>query len=113
MQATNRAIEDQKATDESRVPQADDEPEDPRYSYDGRFPKSEFRKRFEALRGKNDIASLQTWRAMTLALVNKGLTLNEIDWAEQQSNNRIHLESLRGEEQVRFRKYLEFTKDGW
>jgi hypothetical protein len=113
MQATNRAIEDQKATDEARSPPADEEPEDPRYSYDGRFPKSEFRKRFEALRGKNDIASLQTWRAMTLALVDKGLTLNEIDWAAQQFNNRIRLESLRGEEQVRFRKYLEFTKDGW
>jgi hypothetical protein len=113
MEATNRVAEKQRAEDAARRPPEADESSDPRYAYDGKFPKCAFRKQFEALDGKTDLDSLQTWGRMKLILARRGLTLNGLDWAEHQSNNRVAVASLEGEERTLYIKYLELVKDGW
>ncbi len=86
---------------------------DPRYAYDGRFPKSNFRIRFDAIRTQTDIASVMRWREMLRALFDSGLTLDEIDWAEHQIDGKVDERSFDADEAVRFQKYVTFTVDGW
>jgi hypothetical protein len=85
---------------------------DPRYTYDGRFPRSDFRTEFDTLRNDTDIASVMRWREVLRALFASGLTLNEIDWAEHCLDRDQPAESLNAEEMIRLQKYAELTADG-
>ena len=85
---------------------------DPRYAYDGTFPRSDFRLRFDELRNQTDIASVMRWREVLRAVFASGLTLNEIDWAEHCLDNNEPAESLDADETIRLQKYVELTADG-
>ena len=85
---------------------------DPRYTYDGTFPRSDFRIRFDELRNQTDIASVMRWREVLRAVFASGLTLNEIDWAENCLDSNEPAESLDADETIRLRKYVELTADG-
>ena len=85
---------------------------DPRYTYDGTFPRSDFRIRFDELRNQTDIASVMRWREVLRAVFASGLTLNEIDWAENCLDSNEPAESLDADETIRLQKYVELTADG-
>ena len=85
---------------------------DPRYTYDGTFPRSDFRIRFDELRNQTDIASVMRWREVLRAVFASGLTLNEIDWAEHCLDSNEPAESLDADETIRLQKYVELTADG-
>ena len=85
---------------------------DPRYTYDGTFPRSDFRIRFDELRNQTDIASVMRWREVLRAVFASGLTLNETDWAENCLDSNEPAESLDADETIRLRKYVELTADG-
>ena len=85
---------------------------DPRYTYDGTFPRSDFRIRFDELRNQTDIASVMRWREVLRAVFASGLTLNETDWAEHCLDSNAPAESLDSDETIRLQKYVELTADG-
>ncbi|MEI6257347.1 MAG: hypothetical protein WCQ77_11955 [Planctomycetota bacterium] len=85
---------------------------DPRYTYDGTFPRSDFRIRFDELRNQTDIASVMRWREVLRAVFASGLTLNETDWAEHCLDSNEPAESLDSDETIRLQKYVELTADG-
>jgi hypothetical protein len=85
---------------------------DPRYTYDGAFPRSDFRIRFDELRNQTDIASVMRWREVLRAVFASGLTLNETDWAEHCLDSNEPAESLDSDETIRLQKYVELTADG-
>ena len=52
------------------------------------------------------------WREVLRAVFASGLTLNEIDWAENCLDSNEPAESLDADETIRLRKYVELTADG-
>ena len=69
------------------------------------------RERYEALQSVGNKPAKQTLAAIDTALNAGDLTLDDMDWAEQQFNDEVSLETLEGDEQRRYRRYLEFTRD--
>ena len=77
----------------------------------GGLPKCVLRERVEALKRAGDMSSQDTLEAIETALEDRDLTLDDMDWAEQQFNDDVSIESLEGDGQRRYRRYLEFTRD--
>ena len=83
------------------------------YEYDGRHPKSDFRKRLEEAALGSDIPSLKLWQALTLRLSRSGLTLNDIDWAQQVNRDNLDPSALSHEERVKYTSFLQMTAEGF
>ena len=92
-------------------PNVHDDSDNPRYEYDGRYPKSDFRLSFEEIGSKTDMPALMRWREMVRKLFDSGLSLNDIDWAEHRLENPVSDESLTADETIRFQRYTEFNAD--
>ncbi|MFM7289784.1 MAG: hypothetical protein ACKO6B_00960 [Planctomycetia bacterium] len=103
----------QAAVPQSTATEPADDSRDPRYAYDGRFPESDFRRRFVALQNATDVTSLLLWRELLRALFDSGLTLNDIDWAEHCRDDANARRAFTAEEAITFKKYEELMADGW
>ncbi len=85
----------------------------PRYEYDGKHPKSDFRKRLEEAALGSDIPSLKLWKALVLRLARSGLTLNDVDWAEQIVRDELDTSALSHEERVKYTSFLQMSAEGF
>ncbi len=112
LQATNAAQAEGRSGDRDSA-QPRRQPEDPKLSYDGQYPKSSFRLRLEECENKTDVDSLQLWRTLRLKLANSGLSLNEMDWAEHHFRNKIPTEGFTEIQRIQYRRFLELTAEGY
>jgi hypothetical protein len=112
LQATNQAQRDTRAVAGIGVPRAD-EPEDPKLSYDGQFPKCSFRLRLEECANKTDVESLKLWRMLRLKLASSGLSLNEMDWAEHHFLNKLPTDGFTAVQKIQYHRFLELTAQGY